>query len=248
MWDAPPRGAVGKTKKGLAKSAGASKRSIRCTRVVQDGVAKEETGNRFERSSTSSPEALFEQRWEEEGADQSTASNERRLQLQRLQRQEDWLLSKNNPASVPFLERRQMEGDKTSPSRQPDFNAETTTDASSKSTNHTHVSMNSRGSSWSGEAPPRSHINNWTECETGTGERDKATTTAVDEADTTCLISHRSNIRSRDGDGFIVVGDAGGRDSEWMAERRAANREAVEVLSALRNNSSRLWQLVGGGV
>lgn len=41
--------------------------------------------------------------------------------------------------------------------------------------------------------------------------------------------------------------DAAGRDSEWLAERRAADREAKEVLSALKHNSARLCFLVGGG-
>lgn len=43
-----------------------------------------------------------------------------------------------------------------------------------------------------------------------------------------------------------IVG-AAGRDSEWLAERRAADREAKEVLRALKNNSARLYFLVGGG-
>lgn len=40
---------------------------------------------------------------------------------------------------------------------------------------------------------------------------------------------------------------AAGRDSEWVAERRAADAEARELLGALKRNSSRLWFLVGGG-
>lgn len=44
-----------------------------------------------------------------------------------------------------------------------------------------------------------------------------------------------------------ATSDAAGRDSEWLAERRAADREAKEVLSALKNNSARLSFLVGGG-
>lgn len=39
--------------------------------------------------------------------------------------------------------------------------------------------------------------------------------------------------------------DASGRDSEWLAERRAANQEAREVLGALKRNSTRLCFLVG---
>ena len=42
--------------------------------------------------------------------------------------------------------------------------------------------------------------------------------------------------------------DAAGRDSEWVAERRAADAEARELLGTLKRNSSRLWFLVGGGV
>lgn len=42
--------------------------------------------------------------------------------------------------------------------------------------------------------------------------------------------------------------DTAGRDSEWAAERRAADREAREVVGALKRNSTRLWFLVGGGV
>ena len=42
--------------------------------------------------------------------------------------------------------------------------------------------------------------------------------------------------------------DAAGRDSEWVAERRAADAEAREVLGTLKRNSSRLWFLVGGAV
>lgn len=43
------------------------------------------------------------------------------------------------------------------------------------------------------------------------------------------------------------IAGAAGRDSEWLAERRAADREAKEVLRALKNNSARLCFLVGGG-
>lgn len=57
--------------------------------------------------------------------------------------------------------------------------------------------------------------------------------------------STSNGLRGRDG-GLIV--DAAGRDSEWTAERRAASREAAELLGEIRHNSTRLWQLVGGGV
>lgn len=40
--------------------------------------------------------------------------------------------------------------------------------------------------------------------------------------------------------------DAAGRDSEWLAERRAADREAKEVLGALKHYNTRLCFLVGG--
>ena len=42
------------------------------------------------------------------------------------------------------------------------------------------------------------------------------------------------------------IADVGGRDSEWLAERRAADQEARELVRALKKNSTRLDFLVSG--
>lgn len=67
----------------------------------------------------------------------------------------------------------------------------------------------------------------------------------VGSREKTSTISDWTTTNSSAVGGVFV--DAAGRDSEWLAERRAADREAKDVLRALKHNSSRLSFLVGSG-